>query len=128
MAWVRVTGMTTCWRCGARGGAQRPPGPGSNELISLADEDPVGVEGIDGARQAVWCPAEDGASNHGLGMAAAAAIDVEKTSLSCLLNKLVILERQQLATAGTAAGLCRSHAGHPWVCSPAPPMIANGKV
>ena len=49
VAWVGVMGMTTCWRCGASGGAQCPPGPGSDELISLAVEDLVGAEVIDGA-------------------------------------------------------------------------------
>jgi hypothetical protein len=67
---------------------------GSNELISLADEDPVGVEVIDGARRVARHPAEDGGGNSGPETAAAAAIDVKKTSLLCSLNKLVILERR----------------------------------
>ena len=65
---------------------------GSNKLISLADEDPVGVEVIDGAQWVARHPAADGGGNRGPGTAAAAAIDVEKTSLLCSLNELVILE------------------------------------
>ena len=82
VVWVRhVMGVTTRWRCGGRGGAQRPPGPGSNELILLADEDPVGVEVINGSWRVTRHPAEDSGGNCGLGTAAGAAIKVEKTSL-----------------------------------------------
>ncbi len=40
------------------GGAQRPPGPGSDKLISLADEDPVG--GRSHRWGAAGCPASHG--------------------------------------------------------------------
>jgi hypothetical protein len=128
MVWVRVTGVTTRWRRGGRGGAQRPPGPGSNELILLADKDPVGVEVIDRVRRAAQRPAEDSSINCGPGTAAAAAIHVEKTSLLRLLNESVILEHRRLATARTAVGPRRGCAGRPWVRSLVPPMIANGRV
>jgi hypothetical protein len=108
-----------------QGSAQRPPGPGSDELILLANEDQVGVEVIDGAQRVAWHPAEDGGSNHGPGTAAAAAINLKKTSLLCSLNELVILEHRQSATAGTAAGPRLGRAGRPWVRSPVPPMIAD---
>ena len=121
MVWVCVTGVTTRWRCGGRGGARRPPGLGSNKLISLVDEDPVGVEVIDGAWRVAQHPTEDGGGNRGPGTAAAAAIDVEKTSLSCSLDESVILEHRRLETAGTAGGPRRGHAGRPWVRSPIPP-------
>ena len=128
MVWVRVTGLTTRWRCGGRGGAQPLPGPGSNKLILLADKDPVGVEVINGAWWVAQLPPEDGGSNRGPGMAAAAAIDVEKTSLLCLLKELVILEHRQLAMAGMAVGPRHGRAGHPRVRSLVPPMITNGRV
>ena len=121
MVWMHVTGVTTRWRYGGRGGARHPPGPGSNELISLADEDPVGVKVIDRARQVAQRPAEDGGGNCGPGTAATAAIKVEKTSLLRSLNELVILEHRRLVTAGTAAGPRHGRAGRPWVCSPSPP-------
>ncbi len=60
----------------------------------------MGVKVIDGARRVAQRPAEDGGGNRGPGTAAAAAIDVEKTSLLCSLNGLVMLEHRQLATGG----------------------------
>ncbi len=61
-------------------------------------------------------------------MVAAAAIDVEKMSLSRSLDKSVILEHRRLATAGTAAGPRRGGAGCPWVRPPIPPMITDRRV
>ena len=53
---------------------------------------------------------------------------MEKTSLLCSLNKLVILKHRQLVTAGTAVGPRRGCAGRPWVQSLVPPMTADGRV
>ena len=52
----------------------------------------MGAEVIDGAQRVARHPAEDGGGNRGPGTVAAAAIDVEKTSLLCSLNEFVILE------------------------------------
>ena len=80
MAWVRMMGVTARWRCGGRGSARHPPGPGRDKLIWLTDKNPVGVNVIDGAWRVAWHPTDEGGSNRGPGMAAMTVINVKKTS------------------------------------------------